>query len=279
MDLIRTPDAMIAWSDAHRRAGRRIGLVPTMGFLHDGHTSLMDLLRPRCDALVVSLFVNPLQFGANEDLSRYPRDEEGDLAKCRAHGVDAVFLPTPATMYPEGFATRVHVSRLTEHLCGASRPVHFEGVTTVCARLFGLTRCDTAIFGEKDYQQLTVLRKMVSDLALPVEIVPGPLVRDEDGLALSSRNKYLSPAERVRALSLHRALFAVREAVRAGECEAPTLTALGRSLLDTDGVDYLEIVDADELTPLTVVDRPARAVLAAFVGKTRLLDNVALDPG
>lgn len=278
MDLLTTPEAMTAWADDYRARGRTIGLMPTMGFLHEGHTSLMDRLRPTCEALVVSIFVNPLQFGANEDLDRYPRDEEGDLAKCRAHGVDAVFLPTPAAMYPEGFATRVRVSRLTEHLCGAARPVHFEGVTTVCARLFGLTRCDTAIFGEKDYQQLTVLRKMVTDLAMPVRIVPGPLIRDADGLALSSRNKYLSPSERERALSLHRALHTMAAAVASGEADVAALLALGRGLVDSDGVDYLEIVDADDLTPLTVVDRPARAVLAAYVGRTRLLDNVPLVP-
>lgn len=274
MDVLRTPEAMMAWADVHRAAGRRIGLVPTMGFLHDGHTSLMARLRPRCDALVTSIFVNPLQFGAHEDLSRYPRDEEGDLAKCRAHGVDAVFLP--ASMYPEGFATRVRVEGLTAHLCGASRPVHFEGVTTVVARLFGLTRADVAIFGEKDYQQLTVIRRMARDLALPVEIVGGALVRDHDGVALSSRNAYLSQDERERARSIPRALAALVEDAAAGERDVSRLVARARERLDVDSVDYLEIVGADDLAPLPSVDRPARAVIAAFVGRTRLLDNMAV---
>ncbi len=278
MDVLTTPELMLAWSRARQAQAHRVGLVPTMGFLHAGHASLMDALRPQCEALVVSIFVNPLQFGAGEDLDRYPRDEAGDLALCEAHGVDAVFLPSVAAMYPEGFSTRVRVSRLTEHLCGASRPVHFEGVTTVCARLFGLTRCDLAIFGEKDFQQLTVLRKMVDDLALPVQIVPGALVRAEDGLALSSRNKYLSPQERLRALSLSAALRAMRDAAAAGEQDVSRLVSVGRGLLQVDAVDYLEVVDPDDLQPLTVLDRPARAVLAATVGRTRLLDNLALGP-
>lgn len=276
MEVLTTSEAMIAWADARRARGEHIGLVPTMGFLHEGHTSLMDQLRPRCDALVVSIFVNPLQFGEGEDLSRYPRDPEGDLCACRAHGVDAVFLPD--NLYPEGFVTRVRVEKLTAHLCGASRPVHFEGVATVVARLFGLTRCASAIFGDKDFQQLTVVRRMAHDLALPVEVIGAPLVRDADGVALSSRNAYLSAEERVRARSIHRALFALREALEAGERGPEALVAKARLLLDVDAVDYLEIVDVDDLQPLIDVDRPARAVIAAYVGRTRLLDNVALEP-
>ncbi|MCB9678637.1 MAG: pantoate--beta-alanine ligase [Alphaproteobacteria bacterium] len=263
--------AMTAWSTA--RPGR-IGFVPTMGFLHSGHVSLMQRLRPEVDRLVVSIFVNPLQFGPNEDLDRYPRDPEGDAAKCRAAGVDALFVPTD--FYPSDFSTGVSVARLTEGLCGAKRPGHFDGVTTVVARLFGVTRCHVACFGEKDYQQLAVVRRMVRDLALPVEIVGAPLIRDHDGLALSSRNKYLTADDRPRALSLHHALFAMRDAREAGQTDVPALLALGRSVLQADREDYLQIVDADSLEPLQTVDRPARALVAAFVGQTRLIDNVAL---
>jgi pantoate--beta-alanine ligase len=245
-----------------------------MGFLHAGHASLMDLLRPRCDALVVSIYVNPIQFGAGEDLDRYPRDPEGDAATCEAHGVDAIFQPE--VMYPPGFATRVRVSGLTEGLCGANRPTHFEGVTTVVARLFGLARCDVAAFGEKDFQQLQVIRRMVADLALPVDIVPGPIVRDDDGLALSSRNAYLSPAERRRGLTLSRALRAMAEAAASGARDVARLRALGRDVLDVDRLDYLEVVDVDTLTPVERVEGPARALVAAHVGATRLIDNVAL---
>ena len=197
MDRLDTPGAMSQWARSHQSHGV-IGLVPTMGFLHDGHASLMRRLRPLCDRLVVSIYVNPLQFGPNEDLDRYPRDPEGDWALCASEGVDAVFQPTD--LYPDGFASQVAVHGLTDGLCGAGRPGHFEGVTTVCARLFGLTRCRVTTFGEKDFQQLMVLRRMVEDLALPVQIVPSPLVRDADGVALSSRNKYLSPTERELSL-------------------------------------------------------------------------------
>lgn len=271
MQIVRTWQEMAAWSDG--RPG--VGLVPTMGYLHPGHGSLMSLLRPHCDTLVVSVYVNPLQFGPNEDLARYPKDPEGDTRLCEQHGVDVLFMPTD--LYPDGFSTSVSVHGLTDTLCGASRPGHFEGVATVCARLFGLTRASVATFGEKDFQQLAVLRRMVRDLALPVRIVPAPLVRDTDGVALSSRNKYLSPEERERAQSLHRALFAMRDAVEAGERDPAALTALGRSLVVCDRLDYLEVMDAETLhPPERLSDRPARALVAAFYGKTRLIDNTAL---
>lgn len=273
MELVRTAEEMTTW--AASRAPRTLGFVPTMGFLHAGHGSLMSLVRPQCDHLVVSVYVNPLQFGPNEDLARYPRDLEGDAALCRAHGVDVLFAP--ADLYPDGFSTSVSVHRLTERLCGASRPGHFDGVATVCARLFGVTRCSVAAFGEKDYQQLAVVQRMVRDLALPVRIVPGPLVRDGDGVALSSRNKYLSPEERGRATSLHRALFAMRDAAGDGERRPGVLLALGRAAIDSDRIDYLELVDAASLEPLTGPGGAgARAVVAAYYGATRLLDNVEL---
>ncbi|MEZ4240901.1 MAG: pantoate--beta-alanine ligase [Myxococcota bacterium] len=275
--LLQTPEALTAWAAAARADGATIGLVPTMGFLHAGHASLMARLRPQCDRLVVSVYVNPLQFGPNEDLARYPRDPEGDVRLCAEQGVDAVFLPDD--LYPEGFCTSVSVHGLTDGLCGASRPGHFEGVATVCARLFGLSRADLAVFGEKDFQQLMVLRAMVRDLALPVRIVPAPLVRDDDGVALSSRNKYLSPEARARATSLHRALQAMRTASEAGERDTAALLADGLAALDCDRLDYLDIVDAQTLQPVDELgDRPARALVAAFYGTTRLIDNVALGP-
>lgn len=274
MELVTAPEALVGWAAEQKRAGHTVGFVPTMGFLHPGHASLMALLRPRCDRLVVSVYVNPLQFGPSEDLARYPRDPEGDARLCEQQGADLLFMPKD--LYPDGFSTSVSVHGLTETLCGASRPGHFEGVATVCARLFNLTRADLAAFGEKDFQQLMVIRRMVRDLALPVRIVPGPLVRDADGVALSSRNKYLTPELRARATSLHRALFAMRDAD--ADADVAERIALGEKLLDCDRLDYLELVDAETLRPARSLDRPARAVVAAFYGTTRLIDNVAVGP-
>lgn len=273
MEILREAAEMTRWSRARRDQGQALAFVPTMGFLHAGHASLMDIARDHCERVVVSIYVNPLQFGPTEDLSRYPRDVEGDLATCRAHGVSAVFLPE--TLYEPGFCTTVSLTGPSRGLCGARRPGHFDGVATVVARLFGLVQPRVAVFGEKDWQQLAVIRRMVRDLALEVEIVGGPLVRDHDGLALSSRNRYLSPAERTRALSLSRALNAMQAS---GLTEVSALCALGRSLLDVDRLDYLEVVEAEHLTPLAVLDRPARALVAAYVGSTRLIDNLPLEP-
>ncbi len=255
----------------HKQSGTRIGFVPTMGFLHDGHLSLMRIAREACDHLVVSIYVNPLQFGPNEDLDSYPRDPEGDATKCASVGVDTLF--TPDRLYEPDHSTGVQVSNLTNGLCGANRPGHFDGVTTVVARLFGLVQPDTAVFGEKDYQQLAVIRRMVRDLCMPITIVGGPLIRDADGLALSSRNKYLDAAERQRALTLHQALFAMRDST------SPTASEridLGRSILDADAVDYLAIVDPDTLQPIKNIAGPARALVAARIGNTRLIDNIGL---
>lgn len=271
MEVIREPAAMADW--ASERRNQVIGLVPTMGFLHDGHASLMRLIRSQVDHLVVSVYVNPLQFGPQEDLDRYPRDAMGDAHTCEGAGADVLFMPS--NLYPSGFKTSVSVHGLVDGLCGATRPGHFDGVTTVVARLFHLVGCRIAVFGEKDYQQLMVIRQMVRDLGMPVRIVPGPLVRDADGLALSSRNTYLSASERQRALSLHRALFAMRHS---SEREVTTLLSMGRATIDADRIDYLEIVDAVSLEPLSVLDRPARALVAAMYGTTRLIDNVAMGP-
>ena len=271
MQTLGDPAEVQARCLAWRAEGLRVGFVPTMGFLHRGHASLMDRAVERCDRLVVSIYVNPTQFGPGEDLDTYPKDPEGDAATCEAHGCDLLFRPE--TLYPPGFSTRVVLSGVTEGLCGARRPGHFEGVTTVVARLFGIVQPHVAVFGEKDYQQLAVLRALVRDLAMPIEVVGGALIRDDDGLALSSRNAYLSAQERERGLSLHRALFAMRDSPLR---EVAALKELGRSLLRADRIDYLEVVDANDLRPLTRLDRPARALVAAYVGKTRLIDNVGL---
>jgi pantoate--beta-alanine ligase len=276
MRIYTDPHALQAEALARRARGERVGFVPTMGFLHAGHRSLMELARPRCDWLVVSIFVNPLQFGPSEDLSRYPRDPEGDAALCAAAGVDALLLPP--TLYDADHSTTVEVGGPSEGLCGASRPGHFAGVATVVARLFGLVQPSFAVFGEKDYQQLAVIRRLTRDLALPVEIVGGPLVRDTDGVALSSRNAYLSPDERQRARTLSAGLFALQAAAAAGERRAEVLLSTAAARFAVDRLDYLELRAADTLAPLATLDRPARALVAAFVGRTRLLDNVPVEP-
>lgn len=273
MRHVTSPAEMTALTRQWRREGLRVGLVPTMGYLHDGHLSLIHQLAPHADRRVVSIFVNPLQFGPNEDLSRYPRDPEGDARKCEAAGADVVFAPT--AFYPDGFRTEVSVHGITDRLCGAARPGHFEGVATVVARLFGVTGCDVAIFGEKDFQQLQVIRRMTTDLALPVDIIGGPLVRDTDGVALSSRNVYLSPAERARARSIPRATAAVKAAFDAGERDAAVLEAVGAATLDVDRLDYLEVLPEDSLAR-DHGSGPWRVFVAAFLGRTRLIDNLAL---
>lgn len=248
-----------------------------MGYLHRGHTSLMDLARPDCDWLVVSIFVNPLQFGPDEDLDRYPRDPDGDAQKCEAAGVDVVFMPDD--FYPTDRSTAVSVAGLSMGLCGADRPGHFDGVTTVVSRLFGVVQPTLAVFGEKDYQQLAIIRRMVRDLAMPIEIRGGPLIRDDDGVAFSSRNRYLSTAQRRRARTLHRSLFAMRDHIAQSGlgADAASALAVGRSILDVDELDYLEIRDPVSLKPLDLIQGPARGFVAGRFGTTRLIDNLALE--
>jgi pantoate--beta-alanine ligase len=282
MDLVRSTGEMVARAEAWRAAGKRIAFVPTMGYLHAGHVSLLEDARTRGDVLVLSIFVNPTQFGPKEDLSRYPRDLDGDLAKARGAGVDLVFVPEPADMYPAGYQTYVQVRELEQSMCGASRPGHFVGVATVVLKLFNLVRPHVALFGEKDFQQLQVIKRMVADLHVGVEVIGRPIVREPDGLALSSRNSYLSPEERTRALALSRALGAARAAFDRGERAADSLLAAARAILDgVEGVrlDYLELRDAASLHALDAeVRAPAVMAVAAFVGKTRLIDNQQLTP-
>ena len=274
MLTVTDPYALQADLLARRARGQKIGFVPTMGFLHEGHCSLFRQARVEADCLVASIYVNPLQFGPNEDLSRYPRDPEGDAEKCRTNGVDVLFMPP--NLYDPDHATEVAVSGLTGALCGASRPTHFAGVTTVVARLFGFVQPHFAIFGEKDFQQLAVIRRMTRDLAMPIQIRGGALVRDADGVALSSRNAYLSADQRERARSLHRALHEVREAFLAGERDRAKLEAIGAAAVQADRLDYLEVREELGLGQEERVEAPSRVFVAAFFGKTRLIDNLAL---
>lgn len=276
MKTLTDATALSAWAAEARAEGLTLGFVPTMGYLHEGHRSLMRLLRPRVDRLIVSVYVNELQFAPHEDFDVYPRDPEGDAAACEAEGTDLLFMPD--ALYPPGFATRVSLPALDGVLCSESRPHFFTGVATVVCRLLHLTRCNVAAFGEKDFQQLTIIRRMVEDLAMDVEIVGGPIVREPDGLAMSSRNAYLKGIDRERAVTLSQALFDMQARVATGERDVPALVERARELLRVDEVDYLQVVDSRTLEPLTWLDGPARVALAAVVGRTRLIDNVALEP-
>lgn len=256
--------------------GLRVGLVPTMGALHDGHLSLCRLAREHSETVVTSIFVNPTQFGPNEDFSRYPRDLEGDAAKLQTAGCDVIFAPEVAEIYPSGFETFTEVSNTTKGLCGDRRPGHFRGVTTVVLKLFNIVRPDVAVFGEKDFQQLAVIRAMARDLALDVEVIGAPLIRDPDGLAMSSRNAFLSAAERAKALALSRGLFAARDAFERGAREGLVKIAAGVLLEAGIEPEYLELREFFTLAPLEVADRPCVMLVAARVGSTRLIDNLIL---
>ena len=280
-EVIREPSAMRARAEDLRRDGRRICVVPTMGFLHQGHVALLRDGRARADVLIFTLFVNPTQFGAGEDLSLYPRDEDGDLAKARAAGVDIAFCPDPSSMYGPRHQTYIEVGPLSEPMCGRSRPGHFRGVATVVAKLFHLTVPHVAIFGQKDYQQLAVIREMVADLDFGVEIVGAPIVREPDGLAMSSRNAYLSAAEQAQATCLHRGLEAARAAFAAGERATAPLLAAARAPIAAAPlarIDYLELRDAASLEPVEAVERPAVLAVAVYLGRARLIDNIVLTP-
>jgi pantoate--beta-alanine ligase len=264
-----------------RAAGSVIGLVPTMGAFHEGHLSLMRRAREECGLVIVTLFVNPTQFGANEDLSRYPRDLDGDRRMAEGTGADVLFAPPVEEVYPPDASTWVTVEGLTQGLCGRARPTHFRGVTTVVAKLFNMAQPDRAYFGEKDYQQLQVIRRMVRDLDFSVEIVPCPIYREPDGLAMSSRNRYLSPEQRQAALALSRGLAAAREQFAGGEREAAALIRAVRRCLDAELLvreEYVEVVDAESLQSIAAVTQPAVLAVAAFVGQTRLIDNLRLTP-
>ncbi|HLL00945.1 MAG TPA: pantoate--beta-alanine ligase [Myxococcaceae bacterium] len=275
--VLRTVAEVKAWGEALRREGQRLALVPTMGYLHEGHLSLMREGRRHADVVASSIFVNPTQFGPREDLGRYPRDFEGDLAKCASAGVDVVFAPEPGAMYPPGYQTYVEVTEVSKGLCGDRRPGHFRGVATIVTQLLCLFRPHVALFGEKDYQQLQVIKALNRDLHLGVEILGMPTVREPDGLAMSSRNAYLSAEERQRALSISRGLAAAQALYRSGARGAVALVDAVRREIRAANLreDYVELVDAELLTPVAEVrpGQPARLIVAAFCGTTRLIDN------
>ena len=280
MQTLRDLPALRAAILALRRDGKSVALVPTMGALHDGHMALVEEGRRRAKHVVVSIFVNPRQFGPNEDLDAYPRREATDAHMLQEAGADILWAPTVDVMYPASFSTNISLSGVTEGLDGAARPGHFDGVATVVTKLFNQVQPDVALFGEKDYQQLAVIRQMVIDLNLPVEIVGLPTQRAEDGLALSSRNTYLTEEERKQALALPRALG---EAKRQMEKGASVDSALAKAIAmlanhGFDPIDYVTLCDAATLEPMTVLDRPARLLGAAKMGGTRLIDNIAVDP-
>lgn len=279
--LAEISDLQLRVSEA-RQEGRQVVLVPTMGALHRGHLALIEQGRADPKAfLVVSIFVNPTQFGPGEDLAAYPRTLEADVANCETAGVELVFAPRPEVMYAADASTFVNVKQLDASLCGPFRPGHFEGVATVVTKLFNMVRPDRAIFGEKDFQQLQIIRRLVRDLNLSVEIVGAPTVREDDGLALSSRNTYLSASDRQQATSLYAALRMAADRVAAGEGDANLLVAAMREVLTQAGpvrIDYVQIVDRETLADVAVIDRPVQAAIAVHIGRTRLIDNLRLDP-
>ena len=278
LEVVRDVASLRAKVREWRRQDETVGLIPTMGALHDGHLALVKAALDSCDHAVTTIFVNPTQFAPNEDFEAYPRDEADDLSKLQALSADVAFVPPVEEMYADGFSTSVAVSGLTEGLCGATRPHFFGGVATVVSKLLLQALPDKAFFGEKDYQQLQVVTRMARDLDIPVEIVGVPTVREADGLAMSSRNWYLSPEERAAAPALYKVLCDIAAKLSAGQTSAAAITE-GRTVLEAAGfgpIDYIEVCDASSLEPLETADRPARVLAAAHLGRTRLIDNVAV---
>ena len=281
LTIIESVNEMQQRADELRRQGKRIAFVPTMGFLHEGHLSLMRAGRQLADTLVVSIFVNPAQFGPGEDFDTYPRDLDRDLDLCRREKVDVVFTPSRPEMYPEYYQTSVQLATLPKHLCGLSRPVFFTGVATVVAKLFNMVKPHIAVFGEKDYQQLLVIRRMVKDLNMDIEIVGSPLIREPDGLAMSSRNNYLTAQQRPAALSLHQALTNAHQMIDSGTRESTPIVSAAQKIIDTHAeneIDYISICDLLTLEGVETIDRPVLMALAVRVGGIRLIDNSILEP-
>ncbi|MBW1823486.1 MAG: pantoate--beta-alanine ligase [Deltaproteobacteria bacterium] len=281
MQTVTSIKEMQSFSDRVRRESKTIALVPTMGFLHPGHLSLMEEGKQRGDILVISIFVNPNQFGVGEDYQDYPRDMEKDQKLAKEVGVDVIFAPTVAEMYPSGCQTCVTVEKVTKNLCGISRPTHFRGVTTVVCKLFTIVKPHVAIFGEKDFQQLVTIRQMTSDLNLDVEIVGMSIYREEDGLAMSSRNKYLNPDERKAALCLFNSLKKALALFEQGERNAGEIVREVKKVIEAEKlaqIDYVKICDAKTIEDIEQIDREAVLALAVKIGKARLIDNVVLKP-
>jgi len=280
MEIIESVQRVQERCEGLRLAGQTLALVPTMGFFHEGHLELMRVARRHADKAIISIFVNPIQFGPSEDFASYPRDLEGDLSKAREVGVDIAFVPTVRDMYPEGFQTKVSVEGLDKHLCGLSRPGHFDGVTTVVAKLFLATKPHLAIFGQKDYQQLTVITRMVRDLNMDIQIVGVPTVREPDGLAMSSRNAYLSPEERKSALCLRKSLDLALEMAGRGEKRAEQIKEAVEGLILSHPytkIDYVALCDPVTLEDVAHLEGETLLALAVRVGKTRLIDNCVLN--
>jgi len=280
MKIITSVTEMQRLADRLRRDGKIIGLVPTMGYLHEGHLSLVREAKQRCDVAVMSIYVNPTQFAANEDLEAYPRDLERDVELAKTVGCDIVFHPQSREMYPDGYLTYVQVEEITRVLCGKSRPIHFRGVTTIVAKLFHIVKPHVAVFGQKDAQQAIVIRRMVDDLNFDVEIVVAPIVRERDGLAMSSRNTYLSPGQRNQAVALNQALFMAKEEIEEGERDSAALKKIIRtrlSQLPESEIDYIEIVDARNLRPIKKLSGEVLIALAVKIGTTRLIDNFLIE--
>lgn len=281
MHIISSAAEMTAFSKAAQRAGKRVGFVPTMGALHEGHLSLVRAARAQSDVVVVSIFVNPTQFGPNEDFAKYPRSFDKDRAMLEGEGTDCIFCPSVEEMYPPGATTWVTVEGLSEKLDGRSRPGHFRGVTTVVSKLFNIVQPEAAFFGQKDAAQVAIIRKMVRDLNFDVNIVVCPIVRESDGLAMSSRNAYLNPEQRKQATVLHRTLECLRARIEQGKSKAENLISAGKQTMAKEpGVrlDYFEIVDPDTLDPIADVRGGALIAVAAYLGTTRLIDNLLVPP-
>ncbi|MCP4644619.1 MAG: pantoate--beta-alanine ligase [bacterium] len=277
MNILQVPDEMRAWTFGQKCAHKKVGFVPTMGALHEGHASLMRQSVADNDVSVASIFVNPTQFAPTEDFGQYPRTFQADCELCEKIGIDAVYAPSAETMYAPGHATYVNVERITEGLCGASRPTFFRGVATVVTKLFNAVQPHRAYFGQKDAQQVAVLRRMARDLDMGIEIVEMPIVREPDGLAMSSRNRYLSAEDRERALCLSRGLSQARDLLEAGERDATRIVAVVREAMADVDIDYVELVDAEEITPVESADGPVLLAVAARVGKARLIDNIKFN--
>ena len=279
-EIVRTLRALREAVAGWKRRGESVGVVPTMGALHEGHLSLVRRAVEDCDRVIVTLFVNPKQFNDKKDLEAYPRTEEEDRELLRPLGPDILYVPDAGEVYPEGFATTVSVGRVSEGLCGDFRPGHFDGVATVVAKLFLQTAADKAFFGEKDYQQLQVVRRMARDLDIPVEVVGCPTIREEDGLAMSSRNRRLSPEDRATAAVLPQTLMAAAESIESGADPTGAIGTARQRLRDAgfEPVEYLELRGADDLAPMTQLDRPARLLVGAWLGNVRLIDNVPVTP-
>lgn len=281
MKLLHTIKETVDETAQVKAAGKRIGFVPTMGALHEGHMTLVRRSKEECDYVVVSIFVNPTQFGPSEDFSKYPRTLESDANKCREAGVDLIFAPSAEEMYPQGFNSWVDVGGVTEVLEGKSRPGHFRGVATVCTKLFNIVSPDFAFFGKKDHQQLQVIMKMVRDLNIRLQIVPVETVREDDGIAMSSRNRYLNPEERRAALVLSHSLAGAEKLFRSGERDTQAIRGIVEGIINSEPlavIDYVEVVDAETLLPVEAIEQPVVVLLAVKIGSTRLIDNVVLSP-